>query len=272
MSFFDCKTFETMAYGSCFDLYIERKWNLEKRVDAGIFAMNAMDWTSETLEVPEKTFGALLSSQFCNEDDDMGVTSSLQEERSAAIHAMVMGDMAHEELVFVLIDSNAFHCKTIEQYLNELRSEYYAGTKFVVVKSNTSFIENNHKIIHSDKYENIDFMTLTNNLATLGELAFSNVRSLPLFETLAIPAEFEFQLYHSELEQHFANNDRMNVADQRQMNDNVQIELMCAIADTVPGSRVVMITEDKLMIELLKRKRWEQELSIDIRDVVGNYV
>lgn len=273
MSFFDRDRFETMGFGQGFDLYMEQKLNLEKRVNAYEFVENTMDWMNISLESPEKAFGVLLNLQNCNGDDDMGVTSSLEEERSAAIRAMVMGECSHADLVFVLIDSNAFYCKTIEQYLDELRSDYGAVTRFVVVKSNTSFIENNHKIVHSDKYENINFMTLAKNLSTLGELAFGvNVVYLPSFETLAIPAEFEFQLYHSELKQYFASNDRMTVADQRQMNDNVQIELMCAIANTVPGARVLMITEDKLMMKLLDNKREEQGLFIDIRDVDGNYV
>lgn len=275
MSFFDRDQFETLAYSQAFDLYNERKNNLEKRVNAHGFAMSAMDWTSETLKASKEAFSTLLSLQFGDDADEneMEWTSSLDEERSAVIHAMLMGDTTHEQLVFVLVDSCAFHCKTIEQYLDELRGGYGDETRFVVVKSNTSFIENNYKIVHSENYDNINFTTLTKNLAMLGESGFgTNETDLTLFETLAIPVEFEFNLYHLELEKHFANNDRMVVADQRQMNDNVQIELVCAIATIVPGSQVVMITKDKLMQKLLDNKRGELKLSIGIRDVAGNYM
>jgi hypothetical protein len=272
MSFFDRDQFETMAYGQCFDLYTERKWNLERCVNVGDFAANAMNWTSETLETPEKAFSTLLSLRFGSENE-MEWTSSLEEERSVSIHDMVMGDMTHEELVFVLVDSCAFYRKTIEQYLDELRSEYKDGTRFVVVKSCTSFIENNYKIVRSENYKNVDFDILSRNLSTLGQLAFgANKTSLPSFEMLAIPAEFEFQLYHLELVNHFEANYRVFGTDQRQMNDNIQIELVCAIATTVSGSQVVMVTEDKLMQKLLDNKREELKLSIDIRDVAGNYM
>ncbi len=269
-----------MGFGQGFDLYLERKWNLERRVDAHEFAESTMDWTSETLEVSEKDFGAFLNSRFVDgvDENKMEWTSSLEEESSATIHDMVMGGMKHEELVFVLVDSCAFCCKTIEQYLDELRSEYKDGTRFVVVKSNTSFIENNYKIVHSENYGNVNFKVLTKNLSTLGQLAFGqNSKSLPSFETLAIPLEFEFMLYHSELVNHFklANpfqNNPMSPKEQCQMNDNVQIELAYAISTTVLGARVLMITADKLMMTILNRKRNGQNLSIDIRDVVGNYV
>jgi hypothetical protein len=177
---------------------------------------------------------------------------------------LIMGEISHENLHFVLIDSCVMCTQDIQELLSQIRDDIQNSDKIILIDTHIGMTENDYKLINSEKYSNIDFQQLQKNIAFLkGHELDGDLIMRDDLCSMVLKTNFylENQILTS-VEDEMMENNQWEKGSRNEANDNAQLLLMEQILEMIPGSNGIIISNDKLLIQKIEYLAENSELNL----------
>lgn len=174
---------------------------------------------------------------------------------------IVLGNISHEDIVFVMIDSSVMCSFKIEDMLKAAKdnNKLDDAIKFVIIDTHIGQAENGYKVLRKEQYPCVDFNILEDNLNILsfGEYISENhgIKSTII--------KTDFLLDNNVLtwlEDTMLIGAKWMPGCRNEINDDAQLQILCQLIERIPQSHGLLISNDKKLL----RKAKEHELNSDI--------
>jgi hypothetical protein len=178
---------------------------------------------------------------------------------------IILGEISHEDIVFVIIDSSVMCKFRIEDMLlaahDKMRIE---NAKFVIVDTHIGKAENNYKMINKDKYPCVKFEILEENLDALATMSFkvNHDENIGMDKSIIKTDFFLDNHILTELEDSWLNKKKWVSGCRNEINDDAQLQILCQLVGHLPDSHGLMISNDKRLIQKTKKKSRNSRLNI----------
>lgn len=167
--------------------------------------------------------------------------------------ALALGQRSHEDLMFVQIDSSVACYHRVNDIIKNLKNKFPTCIP-VLVKTATNNAESIYKFVNSDKYDNVCFDKLQDNINL-----FEEDEDVDMIEdtiaTIDYPMSIEFEFLDNIMKDLIDKGYGWGEGGRNEVNDDVQIETLLSILDFIPGCSVIMFTHDRKMQEKIKARR-----------------
>lgn len=163
---------------------------------------------------------------------------------------LILGNMSHENIIFVYFDSSILCKRKIKSMLEILnKHENKQKNKIIImITCLTGIRENLYKLLNKEKYTKVNFDILTHNFKILKSkksmhqtLYKTNIQALP-------ELEFAFD-YNAMYDLYFNDNQRWGQGHRNEINDMVQINILTHLLNFVPETKVCLFSDDINMIK-----------------------
>lgn len=165
---------------------------------------------------------------------------------------LILGEISHEDLYFVLIDSCVMCTQDIQSILSKITENISNNAKIVLIDSHIGKTENNYKLLNPKKYSNIDMYILENNLAYIKgqEIDGDVIMTDDILYTAVLKTNFYLEnKILTVVEDELMNNNQWKKGSRNEANDNAQILLMEHLLEMIPDSNGIIVSNDKLLIQ-----------------------
>lgn len=178
------------------------------------------------------------------------------------IDKLMRGELEQDKIWFLMIDSCTMCTKIVEPILKYIRKELGSDAYIILINNNINKIENQYKLINknNDKYTNINFNILNENLAYLnGKYLDGDVY---MNDGTTYDVILESNIYHENQLLTNAEDDIMDESNgywigsyRNEANDDAQILLLNDYMSYIQDSNGLMITIDNGLIEKINNKK-----------------
>lgn len=178
---------------------------------------------------------------------------------------LILGEISHEELYFVLIDSCVMCTQDIQSILYNITENISNNAKIILIDSHIGKTENNYKLINSEKYSNIDMYVLENNLAYIKgqEIDGDIIMTDDFLYTAVLKTNFYLEnKILTKVEDELMDNNKWKKGSRNEANDNAQILLIEYLLEIIPGSNGIIVSKDKLLIQKVDELSNNSEINI----------
>jgi maltoporin len=165
---------------------------------------------------------------------------------------LILGEVSHEDLYFVLIDSCVMCTQDIQSILSKITKNISNNAKIVLIDSHIGKTENNYKLLNPEKYSNIDMYILENNLAYIKgqEIDGDVIMTDDILYTAVLKTNFYLEnKILTVVEDELMDNNQWERGSRNEANDNAQILLMEHLLEMIPDSNGIIVSNDKLLIQ-----------------------
>lgn len=176
---------------------------------------------------------------------------------------IVLGNISHEDIVFVMFDSSVMCSFKIEDMLNAAKENNNLDDtiKFVIIDTHIGQAENGYKVLKKEKYPCVDFNILEDNLniMSFGEYTTENhgikhsiIKTDFILDNHVLTGLEDTLLLKSKWMPGFRN----------EINDDAQLDILCRFIDRIPGSHGLIISNDKKLFQKAKKKEFSSNINI----------
>ena len=211
-------------------------------------------WTYDNLE-SRRNFNInellSLSNSFPKDTDILQIQDAILKQLREDI---ILGNISHEDIVFVMIDSSVMCSFKIEDIMEDMlkaakdNNKLDEIVKFVIIDTHIGQTENGYKMLNKEKYPCVDFNILEENLNILsfGEYNIKNSDiQIPIIKT-------DFLLDNhvlTELENELLKKSKWKYGFRNEINDDAQLQILCRMIGSIPQSYGLLISNDKKLLK-----------------------
>lgn len=176
---------------------------------------------------------------------------------------IVLGNISHEDIVFVMIDSSVMCSFKIEDMLKAAKDKNKLddAIKFVIIDTHIGQAENGYKVLRKEKYPCVDFNILEDNLNILsfGEYTSENND----IKSTIIKTDFLLDNHVlTGLEDNLLLNSKWMPGLRNEINDDAQLQILCQLIDRIPQSHGLLISNDKKLLKNAEKKALNLDINI----------
>lgn len=176
---------------------------------------------------------------------------------------LILGNISHEDIVFVMFDSSVMCSFKIEDMLKAAKEKNKLddAIKFVIIDTHIGKAENGYKILHKERYPCVDFNILEDNLNILsfGEYTTENLDN----KHSIIKTDFLLDNHVlTELEDAILMKRKWVSGFRNEINDDAQLQILCRLIDHIPHSHGLIISNDKKLLKKAQKKALHSDINI----------
>lgn len=171
---------------------------------------------------------------------------------------MILGNYSHEDIIFVKIDSSVMCKYSIYSLLENINKEMnIEESLIVIISSNIGLIENKYKLCYPEKYTNINFKILKQNIECLENKMIiesdndgDTVMDRKLQNIICLQTDFFLDnIILNTYETEYLNIEEWKNGARNEINDNAQLDILYQIKSKIPESIGIMISNDNGLLK-----------------------
>lgn len=175
---------------------------------------------------------------------------------------IIMGNISHEDIVFVMFDSSVMCSFKIEDMLTAAKKKNNLNdVKLVIIDTHIGQAENGYKILHKERYPCVNFNILEDNLNILHSEEYTTGNHDIKYSIIKTDFFLDNHVL-TELEDSLLLKNKWMSGFRNEVNDDAQLQIICKFINCIPGSHGLIISNDKKLLQKAEKKSFYSDINL----------